>query len=252
MIKAILIDDEIRGLRILEHLISFYSNIKVIGAFTDAEEAIDKINDLHPDLVLLDINMPKYSGFEVIEKSKFKNFKSIFVTAYNEYAIKAFKYSAIDYLLKPVEEDDFRQAVDRAVAQIGSNDISHHLQTLMHNLSSIKDPMSMKVCINNVNGFSIIDCQDILYCEADSCYTVFKLINGSQIVSAKTLSEFESVLDTNNFFRIHRSFIININYIKDYVKGNGGHVVMKNGAELEVSRRKKEEFISRIRYSFKE
>jgi two-component system, LytTR family, response regulator len=252
MIKAVLVDDEVRGLRILEHMIAKFKNIEVVAACTDAEEAIAKIDMLQPQLVLLDINMPNYNGFEVLEMCSYKKFKSIFVTAYNEYAIKAFKYSAVDYLLKPVEESDFDDSIQRALAQIDNNDLTQHIQTLMYNISSIKNPMAMKVCISNVNGFSIVDCQDILYCEADSCYTLFKLSNGNQIVSAKTLSEFELVLDPSHFIRIHRSYIININHISDYFKGNGGHVVMKNGAELEVSRRKKDEFIMRVKHSFKE
>jgi two-component system, LytTR family, response regulator len=251
MVKAILIDDEVRGLRVLEHLISKFEKIQVVASCTSSEEAIDKIDLLKPNLVLLDINMPKFNGFQVLENVTYKNFKSIFITAHNEFAIKAFKYSAIDYLLKPVEEDLFDEAIERALLHQNKDEINENLQTLMHNMAAITDPMAMKVCINNIHGFSIINSNDILYCEADSSYTKFKLSNGTTILSAKTLSEFESILDQNQFFRIHRSFMINLTHIKEYIKGNGGHVIMQNGVELEVSRRKKDEFISKFKTIFK-
>jgi two-component system, LytTR family, response regulator len=251
MITAITIDDEVRGLNMLNHLLEKHKEIQNIGAFTDSEQAISKIDELRPDLVILDINMPKYDGFAVLERVKHKNFKCIFVTAHDEFAVKAFHYSAIDYVLKPVEESIFHNAVDKALSQINKVDFTSSMQTLLHNISQKSIPTNMKICIPNINGFSLVDTNDIVCCEADSCYTIFKLTNGTQIVASKTLQEYENILINHDFVRVHRSYIINVNHIKSYQKGQGGVVTMSNGSAIEVSRRKKDEFLSRIELVYK-
>lgn len=249
-VRTVIIDDEIRGLKVIEHYLSSNKNIDILASISDADEAIVAINTLKPQLVILDIHIPKYNGFEILERVHFKDFKIIFVTAYNQYAIKAFKYSAVDYLLKPIDELLFNDTIDNVVLKIAESELRTDIKTLIHNVSSIKDPMAMKICIQQMNGFNIIDSQDIIYCEADSCYTIFKLIGGKQIISAKTMADYESILDDNLFLRIHRSYIINMSRIKEYHKGLGGSVIMDNGAALEVSRRKKDEFINKVKKIF--
>ncbi|MBK8054821.1 MAG: response regulator transcription factor [Saprospiraceae bacterium] len=251
-IRTIIIDDEVRGLKIIEHFVSSNNDIEIIASISDAEEAIEVINKMKPQLIILDIHIPKFNGFEILERVNFREFKTIFVTAYNEYAIKSFKYSAIDYLLKPLDEVLFSDAIKKVVEQINQTNIKTDLKTLIHNVTSIKDPMAMKICIQHMNGFNIIDSQDIIYCEADTCYTIFKMAGNKQIVSSKTMAEYESILDPGLFLRIHRSFIINLSRIKEYRKGLGGSVIMDNGAELEISRRKKDEFVNRIKKIFKD
>ena len=251
MVKTILLDDEERGLKVLEHLCNQSGKVEIIGKYNDAEEAILQINKLKPQLVILDINMPKYNGFEVIKNINYKEYKVIFVTAHNEYAIKAFQYSAANYLLKPVDDDLFIQAIETIVKSLENNEFNDQLHTIIHNFQSMNNPMAMKICVPNVNGFSVVDAHQILYCEADSCYTIFKLHDGRQIISSKTLQEYENVLDENIFMRIHRSFIINLSHIKEYHKGSGGSVIMNNGAELEVSRRKKDEFLQKMKSMFR-
>lgn len=249
-IKTIILDDEIRGVKMIEHLLAAFPEIEIVGALTSPEEAIEVIHKTHSQLLILDIQMPKYNGFEVLEKINMPDLKFIFVTAHNEYAIKAFKYSAIDYLLKPIDEESFATSIKMAIEQIRKKDILSDIKTLMHNVSSVKNPSKLKLCISSVHGFTIIKSEDIIYCEADSCYTIFKLSDGKQIISSKTLSEYEAILDDHHFIRIHRSYIINISFIAEYRKGNGGYVVMTNGKELEVSRRKKEEFLQKIKVIF--
>ena len=251
MVKTVLLDDEDRGLNVLEHLCNQSKKIEILGKYNDSEEAVREINRLKPQLVILDVNMPKYDGFEVIRKVNYPEFKTIFVTAHDEYAIKAFQYSASNYLLKPVDDDHFFTAIESVVKSLQKNEVDGQIHTLLHNLQNVHHPLGMKICIPNINGFSIVDSKDILYCEADSCYTNIKFINGSQMVSSKTLAEYEALLDTNIFIRIHRSFIINMACIKEFRKGNGSSVVMLNGQELEVSRRKKEEFLSKMKQIFK-
>jgi two-component system, LytTR family, response regulator len=251
MVKAIILDDEIRGLQVLEHLLKPHKEIVIDGSFTDPVIAVEAIIKNKPSLLILDINMPVLNGFEVLDRIKNEKIKIIFTTAHDNYALRAFHYSAIDYLLKPIDEEQFHNAIKKVLQDTDQKDFSHSITTLMHNIASFKDPMSMKICVPNVNGFSIIDSNQILYCEADSCYTIFKMIDGTQIISSKTLSEYEAVLDENVFFRSHRSFLINLSQIKEYHKGNGGTITMANGDEIEVSRRKKEEFLLKVRMTFK-
>jgi two-component system, LytTR family, response regulator len=244
--KTMILDDEIRGVKILEHLISNNENLELIGSFTDPEAAIDSINQNPPQLLILDIHMPKLNGFEVLRRINQQAIKVIFVTAYSEYAIKAFQYSAVDYILKPVEEQSFKDAIEKATSQITQTEIKTDIKTLIHNVSVSKNPLAMKLCIQHINGFNIIDSADVIYCEAESCYTVFKMIDGRQIISSKTLSEYEAILDQITFLRIHRSYIVNLAHVKEYKKGNGGSLILLGGVEVEVSRRKKEEFLNRM------
>jgi two-component system LytT family response regulator len=241
MVKTVILDDEERGLNVLDHLCRLCKNIELVGKFTDPEEAIHHINQMRPQLIILDINMPKYNGFEVLKQINYQDFKTIFVTAYNEFAIKAFQYSASNYLLKPVDDDLFFSAIDDITKSIESKSMNDSLHTLMHNLQHMYHPLSMKISIPNMNGYTVVDTKEILYCEADSCYTVFRFVNGDQLLSSRTLAEYETILNPQLFVRIHRSYIINMACIKEIKKI--GSVVMLNGKELEISRRKKEEVL---------
>jgi two-component system, LytTR family, response regulator len=251
MINVVILDDEIRAVKVIEHLLQSHPGINVLSTFTDPLSAVTFINQQSPDVLILDINMPGLNGFEVLDRINNKTIKIIFTTAHDNFALKAFHYSAMDYLLKPIDEAQFNSAITKVINQAEKTDFSQSISTLIHNISSIKDPMAMKICIPNVNGFSIVDSNQIMYCEADSCYTIFKMKDGSQIISSKTLAEYEGVLDENVFFRIHRSYFINLSQINEYHKGNGGFVTMANGVELEVSRRKKEEFLNKVKTVFK-
>ncbi len=242
MFKTIIVDDEIRGLQVLELLLSTHKDFQIVAACTDSEEAITKINELRPDLVLLDIEMPRKNGFEVLKNVSYKDFKCIFVTAFNEYAIQAFKYAAIDYLLKPVDDDVFHASIRRASDVLSKVDLQAQINVLNYNLESYANPLKMKICIPNVNGFNVININDIVYCQSDDSYTIFKLNDGSQLISSKTLHDFEQILSQDRFCRIHRSYMINLTYIKEYNRADGGYVIMHNDIQLEVSRRKKEEF----------
>ena len=150
-------------------------------------------------------------------------------------------------MLKPIDEDQFKKAINKVILKRQSKDTAERFSILIHNISKLSNPSSMKLCIHDSKGFSVVFISEILYCEADSSYTVFFLENGKKIISSKTLSDYESILDTNDFIRIHRSYLININHVKEYKKGEGGTVIMSNKAEIEVSRRKKDEFIFRMK-----
>ena len=248
LIKVVLLDDEPRSLNVLKLLTSAYSDqVQVVAACTDPALAIEKINSLKPDLILMDIQMPKLNAFDVLAALDNPQVEVIFATAYNAYAIRAFEYSAVDYLLKPIDEDQFRRAITKAIQRVREKNANENFETLMYNIQKIRSSDDMKICIPDSKGFKVIRVADILYFVADICYSVFHIKNHPTLISSKTLSEYEAMLDPNQFFRVHRSFIVNIQRIKEYRRGEGGTVVMENDKQLEVSRRKKEEFMARMR-----
>jgi two-component system, LytTR family, response regulator len=251
-VKTILIDDEPRGLKVLEHFCKVYApELEVVAACTDPFDALARIQDLKPNLVIMDIQMPLMDAFELLNQLKYKEFEIIFATAYDHYALAAFKYSATDYLLKPISEDLFELAVNKAVKKIRSKTGNVNFDTLLYNIQQLNNPVAMKICISDAKGFQVVDVADIISCEADSCYTIFHMRNNKTIISSKTMAEYEPILDDKSFFRIHRSFIINIGHVKEYHRGNGGSVIMSNSKEIEVSRRKKDEFIFKMKQIFK-
>ncbi len=252
MIKTIIIDDEARGISSLKILLQTHCpSISIIATCSQAEEATQLINDLKPDLVFLDISMPVKSGFDILNEIKQKTFEIIFVTAHAEYSLKAFKYSAADYLLKPVMEEQLMQAVERVEAKIKSKTDNNYFETLLHNLQHLQKPEEMKLCIPNVKGFEVVNLKDIIYCEAQSCYTTFHFQNRKKITVAKTIASYEELLQDTSFCRVHKSYLINIDFVLEYLRGDGGKVIMADGSEIEVARRKREHFTSRMKEKFK-
>lgn len=252
LIKAILVDDEPRGLKILELLMQGYTGqVSVVASCTDPEDAIVQINRFQPDLLIMDIQMPNLTAFDVLSSIQARHIEVIFATAYNNYALRAFQYSAVDYILKPIDEDLFNSAIHKALDRIKSRHVHQNYEALLYNIQKLKNPDDMKICVPDSKGFRVIRVSDILYCEAESCYTIFHLENKSSFMSSRTLAEYDALLDPDHFFRIHRSYIVNIRHIREYQKGEGGYVVMNNQKMLEVSRRKKEEFITKMKSLYK-
>lgn len=252
MIKTILVDDEQRGLNSLKKMVQENCpDIGVIAECTDADTAREKIEELDPDLVFLDISMPGKTGFELLNEIPEIKFEIIFVTAHNDYALQAFRYSATDYLMKPVDEDLLVEAVKRATRRINRDEASKNINTLLYNLQKVHTPHEMKLCIPGMKGFQVIRVSEIIYCEAQSSYTIFHLQNGQQIIASKTLIEYEDLLKDTTFCRIHKSFLINLIHVKEYHKGEGGEVLLTNNKEVEVSRRKKEVFLNRMKELYK-
>lgn len=252
MTKTILVDDELRGLSSLRKMLEQHCpDIKIIAECNNATSALEKINLLEPQLVFLDISMPGKSGFDLLNEMEPSNFEIIFVTAHNEYSLQAFKYSAIDYLMKPVDEDLLVDAVKRAVRRIDNKENNQHIKTFLYNLQKKQNPEEMKLCVPSLKGFQVITLNNIVYCEAQTSYTVFHLIGGQQIVASKSIIEYELLLENAGFCRIHKSFLVNLNHIKEYMRGEGGTVVLSNSMEVEVSRRKKELFITKVKELYK-
>jgi two-component system LytT family response regulator len=252
MIKTILIDDEPRGLNSLKKMLEHNCpNIKILAECKDAESAIEKINLLEPQLIFLDISMPGKNGFDLLNEIDNINFEIIFVTAHNDYTLQAFRYSAVDYLMKPVDEDLLIEAVKRANKRIASDIASSNIDTFLYNLNKVQEPHEMKLCIPDLRGFQVVKLSEIIYCEAESSYTIFHLTNGHSYTASRTIVEYELLLQENGFCRIHKSFLVNLIHVKEYQKGEGGTVVLTNKSEVEVSRRKKEVFMTKMKEYYK-
>jgi two-component system LytT family response regulator len=245
MLKAIIIDDEAKGRQALKQKLADYCpQVNVVAEATNGEEGIEVIEQHHPQLIFLDIEMPRMNGFEMLNNIKEKNFQVIFTTAYDQYAIKAIRYSAFDYLLKPIDIEELRSAVDK-VSNAENIDTKKQAELLQQNISHPKKLLN-KLAIPTLDGLFFYNIADIIYLEAQSNYTNLYFTNKIKVTASKTLKEFEELLPTDMFFRPHHSYLINLNYIKRYIKGDGGQVELENGAYIDVSRRKKEEFLKAI------
>ena len=243
--KAIIIDDELSGREVLKKLVQLNCpEVTVVNTLNSIETGLKSIKEDKPDLVFLDIQMPNASGFDLLNQLDKIDFEIIFVTAHDSFAIRAFKYAAVDYLLKPIKVTELIDAVNRAAERIKNNQTQDNVKFMLEKVSPAKKAfLNNKILLPTLGGYNIIEVSDITYCKSESNYTKFNFVDGKNLVVSKTLKEFESILLENNFFRIHRSYIINLNCIAKYNKGKGGEVVMKDGAILEVSREKKDEFL---------
>jgi two-component system LytT family response regulator len=242
MLKAIIVDDELKARENLQILLlDFVKGIEVIALCQNINEAVDAVELHTPDVVFLDIQLQRETGFDLLTKFEQIDFEVIFTTAYTEYAIKAFKFSAIDYLLKPIDIEELKRAVSKVEKRVTHNMTSRLTQLVQH----LKNGSDFRIALPTLDGLVFLNVQDILYCEASSNYTQIFTTQDKYVVS-KTLKEYDELLSDHNFFRIHNSYLININSIKKYVKGDGGYVVLNNNISLDVSKRKKEAFLNRI------
>lgn len=244
MIKALIIDDEEDARNVLKTLLVDYCpNIEVIGLAKDVPSAVIEINKLEPDVIFLDIEMPNYSGFELLDFFQEVNFEIVFITAYSEYAIRAFEVSAIDYLLKPLQIDKLEEAAKKIESRIGNKLQSQRIETLRANLS---ESGFQKIALPVSDGLAFVKTNDIISLEADGSYTHLYLKNGDRMLISKRLKFFEDILKENsNFYRVHRSSMANINYIASYNKSEG-YLRMENGPDLRIARDKKADFEAHI------
>ena len=244
MIRALIVDDEQHCIDRLTDLVNEHlsSAVHIMDSFKTADDAERAINKYKPELVFLDVQLGDKTAFDLLKKLDTINFEIIFTTAYEEYAIQAFKFSALDYLLKPVVADDLKQAINRMREKNPKIDTTKKLETLLGNLYTA----TQKICVPVVNGIIVLKIDDIVRCEADINYTTIFLKDKQKLVVAKTLKEFEELLSSYNFFRVHNSNLINLSYVKSYNKGKGGSVTMMDNSEIDVSTRRKEEFLKKL------
>jgi two-component system LytT family response regulator len=244
--KAILIDDE-NGSResLAKMLEKNCTQVQVVAKCDSMSSGLTAIQQHEPELVFLDIEMPNGSGFDLLEKIKDIDFDVVFITAYDHYAIRAIKFSAVDYLLKPVDPEDLVLAVKRVEEKHSTKkSLGDQYQVLLSNIKS--GTKLKKVAIPDGDGLVFISLADIIRCDSDGNYTYFILNNGKKIMSSRTLGEYEDMFQGENFFRVHRSHLVNLDHVKKYIKGEGGYVVLSDNSQVEVSRRKKVEFLEKL------
>lgn len=245
--KAIIIDDEAKGrLALRQKLADYCPEIEVVAEADNGPEGIFLIEHHHPQVIFLDIEMPRMNGFDMLNEIEDKNFHIIFTTAYDQYAIKAIRFAAFDYLLKPVDIDELRAAVAK-IETAKNTQVKKQVELLRQNMQQPKVQLH-KLAIPAMDGLFFYDINEVVHLEANSNYTNIYFSNKTKMVASKTLKEFEELLPGEIFFRTHHSHIINLNYVKRYIKGDGGQIELQNGNYVDVSRRKKDEFLAIMGY----
>jgi two-component system LytT family response regulator len=249
---AIIVDDEPDGIRTLNKLIELHCpEVQVKGTFSTVVSARESLPVILPDVVFLDIRMPDNDGFELLSGIDVQQFQVIFVTAHNEYLLQALQFSAADYLMKPVDEDRLVEAVQRVSTRVTRDKVCYRTEALLYNINNASSPAEMRLCVPTHKGFTILKLEDIIYCEAQRSYTLFRLLNNKSILISRPLFDYDKILAGAVFLRIHKSFLINLYHVREYLRGEGGTVVMSDGMEIEVSRRKKEQFMLKVKEIFK-
>ena len=242
MITAIIVDDEQKNISTLSHLLmGLCPEVQVQAIADNMDDAKELIGRLEPQLVFLDIEMPYGTGFDLLRSFSAINFEIIFITAFNQYAIEAFRYSAVDYLLKPIEAPLLKEAVARAAEKINNRVSAQNYELLIKNLED-QNAANQKIMLSEGSKQYVVPLAEIMYCIADGSYTKVHTVNRT-FVSARNLKEFEQLLPGNIFHRIHYSHIVNSNHIGNLQKTNGNLVIMKDGKKLEIAVRRKDEFL---------
>ena len=250
--RAILVDDEPDGIRTLQKMLERHCpEVTVVATCNSAATALGQIALLKPDLLFLDIQMPGKSGLDLLVELPEKDFEVVFVTAYNEYMLQALQYSAADYLLKPVDEERLVEAVQRVGRKREEGKKEERTNALMYNLSRAGNPAEMRLVLPTTKGFIVLKLEEILFAEAERSYTVFHLEGSRKVLVSRPLVDYENLLADTSFLRVHKSFLINLLHVKEYHRGEGGQVIMSNNAEIEVSRRRKEAFLTKVKHVFR-
>lgn len=245
MTKAIIIDDEQHCIDDLTALIGKHApSVSIIGAFRTVSSGLDGIRMLAPDVVFLDVAIGEQTGFDLLQQVGRVDFDIIFTTAYDQYAVQAFRFSALDYLLKPIAGDDLKRAVERLDKKAAGQELSRKLENLLHNM---EDP-NKRIGVPVASGLVFLQVSDIIRCESSSNYTLLFTADKQKLIVSRTLKEFETLLAPYRFFRVHHSHLINLRYIKSYNKGKGGMVTLTDNSVIEVSTRRKDEFLRELSF----
>jgi len=244
-LNVFVVDDEFQSRNLLcKLLLDNFQDIHIVGQAANVNEAIEGINKLKPNLLFLDIELHGQTAFDLLQRLENINFQIIFITAHDEYALKAFRFNAIDYLLKPIILSELEEAVDKAMRHLPDQKFTSREQ--LANLdSAIQHPKAIpdKIAVPTSDGFVLLPLQNIIFCRASGNYTEFHLLDNKMILSSYTLKQYHDLLTDHYFFRAHRSYLINLSYVKMYRRGEGGTAVMQDGSEVEISRQNKAAFL---------
>ena len=244
MLEAVIVDDEVKALQSLSwELTNLSDEVDIIASFTDAHEALSYLEATTPDCLFLDIEMPAMDGFQFIKNLKNKDFPVVITTAYNQYALQALKNEAIDYLLKPIDTDDLELTIDKIKKFNAKNYTAEKLEKILLNFNA--ESSKKKITINTDGKLLFLNNEDILYAESDGNYSTLFLSDGQKILLTKKLKEVNAILPERSFFRIHNSYIINLNKIKEFLKTDG-YVVLESNHKIPVSRQKKSDFLDML------
>ncbi len=242
VLRTILIDDEAPVRESLRELVrTNCPNVKIIGEADSVKSGVKAVFELHPDLILLDIKMADGTGFDLLEQIEPAECKVIFITAFNEYAIKAFKFSALDYLLKPVDSVDLKAAVERAESQV-QKELKTQLDNLVKNLRT-DDQAKKKIILKTFDNIHLVRVTDVVCCESDGKYTVIHLQSGEKVIVSTTLKFYQDLLGDVGFFRAHKSYLVNLEHIQRFEKAEGGYIILNNDLKIPVASRKREELL---------
>ncbi len=245
MLRTILIDDEQSVRQTLEKLLIRYCpQVRLVAEADGVDSGIKAIRRHHPDLVLLDIKMDDGTGFDLLKQLEPVDFKVIFITAYDQFAIRAIKFSALDYLLKPVDPEDLTEAVKKA-EKLMVHELNQQLGTLADNMQT-QDKSKKKIILKTFDNIHLVKLEDIVYCECQDNYTNFYLLNGKKILVSNTLKEYDEMLSEFGFFRAHKSYLINMIHIDRFEKAEGGAIVLVNEIKLPVASRKKDQLLEML------
>jgi two-component system LytT family response regulator len=244
--KAAIIDDELHGIKSLVYEIDQYCpDVNILATFQDPYQAIKELPKLELDILFLDIAMPEMDGFELLSNLPERPFEIIFTTAYNQYALEAFKAHALDYLIKPIEGEELSKSLDRIRKRIAFQHASM-LEAIEEKLLKLQDFSKVRIALPSLDGVDFIQVDQIIYCKADGSYTTLVLKDKKQLLSSKSLKEIEDMLPAEMFLRVHNSFLVNLFEVTKFVKNDGGYLLMSNTDEVKVSRQKKDTFLKRI------
>jgi two-component system, LytTR family, response regulator len=245
MITCIIIDDEAKNIKLLQNMLQVHcTDVKILATDTNAKNGLLLIEELHPQLVFLDIEMPHLNGFDLLKKLEPVNFEVIFVTAFSNYAVEAFEHRVTGYVTKPINTEKLVAAVNNASKRIEEKNINKNLFSLLE--QNTRQTTSDKIPLSTSHGLVFVKLADIMYCESSGNYTNFFLNDAKKIMVCRQLGEYEKLLSETSFIRIHDKYIIQLAYIKEYIKGSGGSIVLENGQEIPVATRRKDEFLARF------
>lgn len=243
MIRAVVIEDEEHSRKMLMEMLQEHSRqITVVAEADSVKTGLAAIAEQKPQLVFLDIELQSETSFEILEKLPEINFELIFTTAFDHYALKAIKFCAIDYLLKPIDLNELKVAVAKAEKRLNREYLNKNLEVLLHNIKS-GSQNNHRIALSTLEGLLFVSVSDIIYCESSGPYTHFIFKHADKIVTSRHLKEYEELLSGYDFFRIHKSYLVNLQEIQKYIRGEGGQIIMSNGAALSVSKQRKEDFL---------